>query len=166
MGRIEKQTRKQPASADSDINEFQVAVDKCKEITGTTCPGLSAMGGNSILVKLADTLLAMGSVDIDSAVKQLRPDDPRWDYVIGYRKEAFFIEVHPADTSNVQEMIKKVRWLKNWLDSVATDLKNLHKCGCYHWIPSGRMNILRNSTQYRSIAANKLHIAAKPLRLK
>lgn len=155
MGRIEGKSK----------NRFKTAVEKCDEIKNSFKAGLSALGKDSLLIKVKDTNLIDGSVDIDSAVKGKRPSDTRWDYAVGYSGEAYFIEVHSADTKNVDEMVKKVTWLKNWLVTNATDLNKLHKNGIYHWIPSGRVKILKNSTQYKKIAANKL-VIANPLILK
>ena len=146
-------------------NTFKAAVDKCRELTGSYKAGLTALGANSEAIKASDNSLIDGSVDIDSALKAIRPNEARWDFAVGYSGEAFFVEVHPADTKNVNEMVNKVVWLKNWLASVAPDLKKLHKRGCYHWIPSGRVKILKSSSQYKKIAVNNL-IIAKPLFLK
>lgn len=139
-------------------NPFNTAIDSCDEIRGYMKQGLSALGRNSSKVKTQHPALIDGSVDIDTAVRSIRPDEPRWDYVVGYSGQAYFLEVHPADTKNVDEMVKKVTWLKHWLTVEAPDLKNLHKCGSYHWIPSGRVKILKTSPQYRKIAANNLTI--------
>lgn len=147
------------------INPFETAVDKSAELKGSWCPGLTAMGGNSIHVHVGDTRQLNGSVDIDQAVKISRPNEARWDYAIGYGSEAYFIEVHPADTKNVDEMVKKVSWLKQWLKSAAPELKKLHRCGMYHWIPSGRVKILKTSPQYKKIALHNLSIV-KTLNLK
>lgn len=139
-------------------NPFKNAVSECDEIRNVFKSGLSALGRNSASVIVEDTNQLNGSVDIDSAVKEIRPNDARWDYTFGYKGNAYFLEVHPADTKNVDEMIKKVKWLKDWLTSVAPDLKHLHKCGVFHWIPSGRVNILPSSSQHRKIALNNLCI--------
>lgn len=81
---------------------FKDAVLKCDEIKDALRSGLSALRANSKVVKPRDTKLLEGSVDIDEAVKALRPGESRWDYVVGYSNEAFFIEVHPAGSSNVE----------------------------------------------------------------
>jgi len=141
-----------------ESNPFKDAVSKCDEIRDTYKPGLIALGGNSAVIKVKDTKKLNGSVDIDASVKKSRPQEARWDYTLGYRDNAYFVEVHPADTKNVEEMIKKVIWLKNWLSAVAPDLKKLHKCGVYHWIPSGRVRILKTSPQYKKISSNNLSI--------
>lgn len=142
----------------SKICSFKEAVSKCQEIQSALQPGLTALGGNSKVVKPKDSKSIDGSVDIDSALKIKYPTESRWDYVVGYADEALFIEVHPADTSNVEEMVKKVKWLVNWLAISAPDLNLLHKRKVYYWVPSGRVNILKGSAQYRKIAANHLCI--------
>lgn len=140
-------------------NKFVAAICRCDEIRDALKPGLTALGNYSVAIRAADTKLIDGSVDIDKAVKRKRPSEPRWDFAVGYSNEASFIEVHPADTKNIDEMLKKVNWLKNWLSNTAPELKSLHKSGIYYWIPSGRVKILRTSNQFRKIASNGLLIA-------
>ena len=142
----------------SGLQSFNDAVSKCAEIKDALKPGLSALKGSSKVVRVANTKLIDGSVDIDEAVRDKYPEDSRWDFVVGYANEAFFIEVHPAATSNVDEMVNKVKWLKDWLASSASDLRKLHKKDVYYWVPSGRVSILKGSVQDRKIAANHLMI--------
>lgn len=137
---------------------FIDAVNSTAEIAGHCQPGLQALGNNSAHVRTADPHSIDGSVNIDECLKHDHPSEPRWDYAVGYAGDAFFIEVHPANTSNVEEMIKKVVWLKNWLKSSAPTLLSLHRCGVFHWIPSGKVKILPNSSQSRKIAQNNLKI--------
>ncbi|MDE6192862.1 MAG: hypothetical protein K2M83_02605 [Muribaculaceae bacterium] len=137
---------------------FKEAVESCPEIKDNLQKGLSAMGANSKAIKATDTKLIDGSVDIDNAVKALYPNDARWDYVIGFANEALFVEVHPADTKNVTEMVEKVKWLKKWLSASAPMLKELHKSGDFFWIPSGRVKISKGSIQFKQIAANNIQI--------
>lgn len=137
---------------------FIEAVNNTSELSGHCKSGLSALGSDSSHVTANNPRLIDGSVDIDSCMTTSCPNDSRWDYVIGYNGNVFFVEVHPAQTSNVEEMIKKVVWLKNWLKGSAPDLLSLHKCGIFHWIPSGKVKILSNSSQARKIAQNNLKI--------
>lgn len=149
---------KTKGSSSKRKDSFIEAVAKCSEIKNNLNPGLSALRKHSIDVKVSDTKLLKGSVDIDKAVASLRPNDARWDFVVGYDEEAYFIEIHPAGTSNVSEMLKKVDWLKMWLNTVAPDLKKLHKTDIYYWVPSGSVNILPGSVQQKRIAASHLRI--------
>lgn len=151
-------SKKTKSTATPRISPFKTAVGNCDEIKDELKSGLSALKSDSKFVKTANPKLIEGSVDIDGAVKKLYPEDARWDYVVGYNDEAVFIEVHPAATSNVSEMVSKVKWLKSWLDSKAQDLRELNKSKVYYWIPSGGVSILKGSAQYKQIAANHLKI--------
>jgi hypothetical protein len=71
--------------------------------------------GESQLIAVNNTRLLEGSVDIDACTLKNHPNEARWDYAIGYESKAYFVEIHPADTSNVNEVIKKAEWLKQWL---------------------------------------------------
>ena len=70
-------------------------------------------------MKLNDKRRVDGSLNIDKETKHLYPNEPRWDYAVGYDDKVFFVEVHPANTSNISEMAKKKEWLKKWLQSKA-----------------------------------------------
>lgn len=140
-------------------NPFEDAVCNCIEIKDAYQPGITALGKNSVSVRAIDPKKLTGSVDIDKSLLLARANEPRWDYAVGYADAAYFVEVHPADTKNVDEMLNKVAWLKNWLSATAPDLKKLHKCGVFNWIPSGRVRILKTSTQYKKISANNLTIS-------
>lgn len=105
-----------------------------------------------------------GSVYLDKCLKTTNPHDARWDYVIGYSEKAYFVEVHPANTSNVDEVVKKKKWLEVWLKTNALDLKAMMAGTGYYWIASGKVAILPNSPQARKIAKNKL-VLCKELNL-
>ena len=93
---------------------------------------------------------------MDGATKKYYPTDSRWDYAIGYNGKAFFIEVHPASSSNVKEVKAKFEWLKNWLPGNAPELYKmtggLNSRSC-HWIATKGISIPKGSKQY--------HIAAQ-----
>lgn len=72
-----------------------------------------------------------------------------------------FVEIHPADTSNVNEVIKKAEWLKQWLKTKAPNLKALAPNHTYYWIPSGRCNILKNSPQYKRLAQSNVLLISR-----
>lgn len=149
-------------NADTSENVFKQSVESIDDLKGGYRSGLQALGPNSkkVSVKCAKDLL--GSVDIDSCTHTIYPNDSRWDYAVGYNQKVIFMEVHPADTSNVSEMIKKVQWLKTWLKEKAESLVKMGRDDNYYWIPSGRNNILKTSPQYRSLAKHKLVITKKP----
>lgn len=146
---------------DKESGAFRKAIEKIPDISSGYCKGLQAMGSNSKYVKAEDSRCLSGSVDIDNCTKRLYPNDSRWDYVIGYDEKAYFVEVHPADAGNVDEMIKKAEWLKRWLNQYSSELVKIE---AMYWVPFGRTNIPKTSKQYRLIAKNNL-IIMKSLKL-
>ena len=48
-----------------------------------------------------------GSLNIDEETKMLYPNESRWDYAVSCDGKVYYVEVHPANTSNVEEVIKK-----------------------------------------------------------
>lgn len=136
--------------------KFKAAVEATQEIREGYCNGLQALGGNAAKVAVTDTRKLNGSVDIDACTLELYPNETRWDYAIGYDEKAYFLEVHPANTSNVKEMIQKADWLKQWLQRKAPALKAIAANGSFYWVPSGKYAIQPNSPQYRKLAQSKI----------
>ena len=139
-------------------NKFKKAVEAIPDIKDGFRFGVQALGGMSYLVTSSTPRLFDGSVDIDACTKDLYPDDAGWDYVIGFNNHAYFLEIHPASTSNVRDMIKKAQWLDNWLNEKATGLKALVATNVFYWIASGKYSILKNSPQSRMLAQSKIQI--------
>lgn len=139
-------------------NKFKKAVEAIPDIKDGFRFGVQALGGMSYLVTSSTPRLFDGSVDIDACTKDLYPVDARWDYVIGFNNHAYFLEIHPASTSNVRDMIKKAQWLDNWLNEKATGLKALVATNVFYWIASGKYSILKNSPQSRMLAQSKIQI--------
>lgn len=144
--------------------KFKEAVEATKDIAVGYCRGLKGLGANSVCIQLQNAQKANGSVDIDATTKTLYPTDARWDYVIGYDEKGYFVEVHPANTSNIREMVNKKKWLERWLVEKAPRLKELKANELYYWIPSGKCAILPTSPQFKQISLHKLKIT-KNLRL-
>lgn len=145
-------------------NVFKEAVLASAEIQSGYRPGLQALGRGASCIHPADSRKCSGSVDIDSTVKMLYPTAPRWDYAVGYEDKAYFVEVHPAGTSNVDEVLKKAAWLRRWLDEKALPLKSIAADKVLYWVPSGANSILRHAPQYRRIAQCNIRIVS-PLQL-
>jgi hypothetical protein len=105
-----------------------------------------------------DTRKISGSLHLDAAVAELYPNTARWDYGIGIKKteskdKAIWLEIHPADANQVQKMIDKLAWLKNWLNNSAPNLMGItERDSPYVWIASGRVSFQRNSPQTRRLA--------------
>jgi hypothetical protein len=144
----------------TSLTKFRDAVMACDDIAAGYCAGMQALGHNAASISPKDSRLCCGSVDIDKCLLKLDPNGSRWDYAVGYNDEAYFVEVHPAQTSNVDEMLKKLLWLKSWLDNSAVELKKI-KAGEYYWIPSGNCKILDTSNARRKLAQSGIKIVKK-----
>lgn len=142
-------------------NLFKQAVESTPEINTGFRSGLTALGANSEKVRVDNARKLNGSVDIDNCTAQLRPTEPRWDYAIGYENKAYFLEVHPANTSNVQEMINKANWLKQWLCKNAPALQSIMAENTFYWVPSGKYAIDRRSSQYKKLAQSNILLVSR-----
>lgn len=139
--------------AKSESTTFKSIVQAIPAIAGAYREGLQALESKDAgKVKPQNPRKLSGSVYLDKCLKTTNPHDARWDYVIGYREKAYFVEVHPANTSNVDEVVKKKKWLDVWLKTNALDLKAMMAGTSYYWITSGKVAILPNSPQARKIA--------------
>lgn len=137
---------------------FQQAVESTPDINNGFRNGLQALGSNAQRITAQDTRKLEGSVDIDACTQSLYPNEARWDYAVGYDKKAYSFEIHPADTSNVKEMIKKAEWLNKWLIQKAPALNSLVVNKVFYWIASGRQKILPNSPQSRQLSRSKIKL--------
>lgn len=132
-------------------NAFQIAVEATPQIENAYNPGLKALKQYSSKIQLTNTNECQGSVEIDESVKLYYPQDNRWDYCFSYKNEVFFVEVHTASTSEVSTVLRKLRWLKDWLHHQAPHInalkaKSKHP---FYWIQSSGFHILPSSQQYR-----------------
>jgi hypothetical protein len=131
---------------------FKAAVAKTPDITNCYQSGLKALGANSTKISPDNPSLCNGSVDIDSCTSALYPNANRWDYCLCYNNKVYFVEVHPASTSDVATMINKLEWLKNWLNTKAPELNQIKAETPYYWIMTGKHDILPLSSQAKRMA--------------
>lgn len=85
----------------------------------------------------------------------------RWDYLICYDGMALAVEVHPAQTKNVEEMLKKAEWLKGFLKE-HKDIKTIISPRLF-WISSGKTDIRGNIKL--KLAEARIEITGGKLRL-
>lgn len=129
---------------------FKIAVESTTDISGCYRPGLKALGVYSNKISVSDTSQLQGSVDIDSCTSKKYTTENRWDYVLAYKSEVYFVEVHGAKTDEVRTIIRKLQWLKNWLVKEAPEINKMKsKTKPYIWIQSNDFQILKSSPQYR-----------------
>lgn len=109
-----------------------------------------------------------GSVDLDTALRDSHPSDPRWDYGIGLRiggkaERVSWVEIHPASSEHVQEVLEKLAWLRAWLRASAPRLNEMAQE--YVWVASGRVRLPPNAPKRRRLAAQGLRFAGERLML-
>jgi hypothetical protein len=109
-----------------------------------------------------------GSVNLDDALRLALPNDPRWDYAIGisqrsHSDRAVWLEVHPASSLHVGEVLNKLRWLKGWLASDAPELQGLPAHFC--WVATGSVSFRRGSREEKRIAQEGIRFPSKLLNL-
>jgi hypothetical protein len=141
------------------IMNFNHAVRSSNDVRDAYQPGLQALlERDRNRLSCQDTRKISGSLNLDAALAGLYPDQPRWDYGIGIKKtgftdEAIWIEVHPADANQVQKLINKLTWLKNWLNNKARDLMTItERDSPYIWVSSGHVSFQQTSPQARRLA--------------
>lgn len=135
------------------------ASERTEDVKGAFKDGLRAVKGEErSKFQANDTRLFTGSIDVDAATEQRYPHDNRWDYAIEYDNETFFVEVHPASTSEVDTMIAKLSWLKQWLKGEAHEIDALKakSSNPFIWIFTKNNRILSNSPQARKLAQKGL----------
>ena len=70
---------------------FQVAIENTEDVKNGFCVGKQAIKSiDRSKVVAADNDKLQGSLDIDSQVKTLYPNEPRWDYALSYDEKLFF----------------------------------------------------------------------------
>ena len=127
-------------------------------------------------VECADPQRITGSIALDAVLARDadHANAQRWDYGLGYRprngnERAIWVEVHPASTSNVSEVIAKLRWLRAWLRDEAHNLDSLTVADedglPFVWIATAGVHIVPNSPQARKLSSEGIHRPQKALRL-
>ena len=136
----------------TQFRTFKSAVEATPDIKTGFRDGLKALGAHSGKIIVSNTSKIEGSVNIDECAKKRYPSESRWDYVFAYNGEAFFIEVHPAHTTEVAVALDKLQWLKNWLRFSAPEIQKIQAAKPFHWIQSGKFALLPTSPQYKKAA--------------
>lgn len=133
-------------------NVFREAVSATPEVENCYQAGLQALGKYRQKIVPANVSKCEGSVDIDACTTTIYPTQNRWDYAICYDSKVYFVEVHSAETGEVSTVLRKLQWLKDWLNRKAPEINKLKADAPYFWIQSGRFSILKNSSQAKKIA--------------
>ena len=147
-------------------------------VNGAYRPGKQALENRHRgLVDCKDTRRLTGSIDLDSALKKQpgHAGAARWDYGLGYRppagkrEQAVWIEVHSATTGEVSAVLRKLQWLRDWLNDGAGRLKRMTDRAApdirFVWIASAGVNIPKNSRQARELSQSAIQRPRKQLSL-
>ncbi|HEV3414685.1 MAG TPA: hypothetical protein VG101_19535 [Puia sp.] len=133
---------------------FRQAVEATDDISECFRNGLQGLGNHSGKIILGNTTQCSGSVNLDACTLQKYPQANRWDYIFCYKGEAFFVEVHSANTGEVSTVIRKLQWLRDWLNGSANEINSLKakSSGPFYWVQSSGFHIPQNSPQFRLAA--------------
>ncbi|MBI2302509.1 MAG: hypothetical protein HYU66_26690 [Armatimonadetes bacterium] len=129
-------------------------------------PGLQALGADARHVVPEVTRLLTGSIDLDTALQTQFPSSARWDYGVGYgagaRERLYWIEVHPASSDHIDEVIDKYDWLQSWL---ATAPALAEMPDSYHWVATGGVHPRAGTRQRTRLIKRGIGLHGQRLRL-
>jgi hypothetical protein len=152
---------------------LQAAIAPISELAGRLQPGLAALTKTErVAVEPQDSKRLRGSLELDSALRATFPNANRWDYAVAYQhasrsegdEDVYWIEFHSAHDHGATEVLRKVRWLKEWL---AGEGKHLAFPGrrSFTWIASGKISMTRNSQRARQLAKERVDFPIKHLNI-
>jgi hypothetical protein len=108
-------------------------------------------------------------VDVDSALQAHQPHAHRWDFAIGYRHSnlqqefVYWVEVHTAEDGEVNVVLDKVRWLRNWLANDGGLLNRFKRD--FVWISSGATSFTLGAPQRKQFSELGLQHKGNVLRI-
>ncbi len=127
--------------------KFKEKVENTHDIEGCYYQGLNALRkSDRQKIFVNNTRNLNGSVDIDTCLKEKYPHAHRWDYVLGYSNSVYFVEIHPAKSSEIQVVADKLKWLKDWKKD--TPFRDDNR---FFWIAAGKIRILPRSKDFKKI---------------
>ena len=128
---------------------LHAAIEATPDVAGHWQPGKQALGSYRARVSFADNDKSGGSLDIDSALLTTYPNAARWEYALMYDGCVVYIDVHPAASGgNINEVLAKVKWLRQWLATSAPALHKLPKYApAFVWVASGSTDLRPSGAQ-------------------
>ena len=149
---------------------FKQAVLDTPEVAQFLCDGLQALTkGDRKKIAYTNSRALVGSLSLDEALSSQYPNDPIWDYGIGVTvtvgsDNVKWLEVHPASSQHIDEVLKKLRWLRHWLTNSAPELEALPRE--FVWIASGKVSLQKGSPQMKKLAQAGLRFVGEKFFLK
>ncbi len=148
---------------------FRQAVESTAAIRDSFREGLGSVRNvDRTRLRCSNPRRLRGSVNLDDALRLALPNDPRGDYAIGisqrsHSDRAVWLEVHPASSLHVGEVLNKLRWLRGWVASDAPELQGLPAHFC--WVATGSVSFRRGSREEKRIAQEGIRFPSKLLNL-
>lgn len=149
---------------------FKDAVAAIPTLAGRYRKGLQALRAQDGLhIDAEDTRKLTGSVDVDSALKQIEPNANRWDFAIAYQhtnrsaEVIYWTELHTASDSEVKVVIRKAVWLRGWLKADGKKMAAFERD--IVWISSGPTSFQLTGPQRKQMAQAGLRHAGGRLRI-
>jgi hypothetical protein len=111
-----------------------------------------------------------GSVDVDAAMQPVEPQANRWDLAIAYQhanrdeEVVYWVELHSAETSEVDVVIRKAQWLLIWLQDGGKALAEFERDVV--WVSSGPTRFTLNAPQKKRMAEAGLRQVGGVLRIR
>jgi hypothetical protein len=140
---------------------FKDAVERTPDLQDAWRRGFQALlAADRRHVEAEATRRLAGSVNVDAALAEDYPNEPRWDYAVGHRpangsgEVVYWIEIHPASSGEVSVVLNKLAWLKRWLQKAAPELRAMRKS--FVWVSSGRTSFTLSSPQQKQFALHGL----------
>ena len=137
--------------------DFKKTVQKTHLLEDAWRPGLQALRAeDKPHIHAEDPRKLTGSVDIDAAYLAEDPNGNRWDYAIGYRHTnrtadvIYWVELHTGSDSQINVMIKKVKWLRAWFKGAGERLAAFERE--ILWVSSGSTKLTPSSPQKKKMA--------------
>lgn len=73
-------------------------------------------------------------------------------------EEIYYVEIHPATPKELEKVVNKKKWLKNFLSQHVPELTNLLPYSQFYWIASGKMAILPDSKEFKELATKVIKL--------
>ena len=149
---------------------FKEAITQTPNLETAWQPGLQALRAeDKSHVKAENTRRLSGSADVDTALLLREPQANRWDFAIGYRHKnrndefIYWVETHTGSDNQINVVLKKLEWLKNWLRGDGRHLDRFDRD--IAWVSSGHTLFTKGSAQVKALAQKGLIYAGAVLRI-
>jgi hypothetical protein len=149
---------------------FKEAVEATEGLAEAWRAGFAALRGvDKPHLVAEDTRRLRGSVNIDAALQEQYPGDPRWEYGIGHQpanldaEMVYWVEIHPANSREVNIVLQKLAWLKKWLRESGPRLNALRRE--FIWVSSGRTSFTLSAPQRKQFVLQGLQHRGRVFRI-